>query len=114
MHFLWDHIVNGKSIMPGAGYVEIMFGSASYLASDNEEACLAEGLFLSPIMLSSSTPVLECRASLDTGRVEVTSLNVFSGETLKHSESRLISLESAATTTTLAPRLSVPVGCPVG
>ncbi|MEC7456507.1 MAG: beta-ketoacyl synthase N-terminal-like domain-containing protein, partial [Actinomycetota bacterium] len=102
MHFLWDHIVNGKSIMPGAGYVEIMFGSASYLASDNEEACLAEGLFLSPIMLSSSTPVLECRASLDTGRVEVTSLNVFSGETLKHSESRLISLESAATTTTLA------------
>ena len=43
MHFLWDHIVNGKSIMPGAGYVEIMFGSASYLASDNEEACLAEG-----------------------------------------------------------------------
>lgn len=76
LNFLWDHIVAGRSILPGAGMFEILAATAVCLSEGSgSQVCLSGLSIPSPVPLSTAAPpVLECIADLVTGKLELAML----------------------------------------
>ena len=70
--FLWDHVVAGRSIMPGAGMMEFTTVQGRMLAPDNEPVCLLGASIPGPIVLSgAAVPPVEGSVDCRSGAVEL-------------------------------------------
>jgi Polyketide synthase dehydratase len=76
LHFLCDHVVAGRSIMPGAAMFETLAAAACCLSEGSGRHVCLQGLSIpSPVPLSvAEPPVLECTIDLPTGRLELAML----------------------------------------
>ena len=74
--FLWDHVVAGRSIMPGAGMMELTSMQGRMLAPEGSHICLLGASIPAPIVLSgASVPPVEGSLDCSSGAVELQTLS---------------------------------------
>ena len=66
-----DHIVRGRTIFPGAGYLEMARGASMVIASQPSAASLRGVFFLQPLPTGEAGMAVEC--VVDKGHFEVRS-----------------------------------------
>jgi hypothetical protein len=76
LHFLWDHVVAGRPILPGAAMFETFAAAACTLAEGSGlEVCLTGLAIPAPVPLSTSAaPVVECALNYVTGEMQLANL----------------------------------------
>jgi hypothetical protein len=76
LHFLWDHVVAGRPILPGAAMFETFAAAACCLAEGSGlEVCLTGLAIPAPVPLSTSAaPVVECALNYVTGEMQLANL----------------------------------------